>query len=188
MAFNKISVIAHTIRVLLLFIRKQRGRQNVAVGTPHIAPVVLPRLYRVGGEVEVVLRAGIDKARYVDLIIVIGAVLNISGKGAVAAVIRPIGFVICPVLIDGVALLQCLIERSRPLLSILVKAKLVHQFIRIKMLDLYRQGRHNSVAAILRQAERREIRQARFAEIPNKVGTHGIEVLSIGCGVDSDDP
>lgn len=102
--------------------------------------------------------------------------------------IRPIGFVICPVLIDGVALLQCLIERSRPLLSILVKAKLVHQFIRIKMLDLYRQGRHNSVAAILRQAERRGIRQARFAELPNKIGAHGVEILSIGRGVDSDDP
>lgn len=56
------------------------------------------------------------------------------------------------------------------------------------MLDLYRQGRHNSVAAILRQAERRGIRQARFAELPNKVGAHGIEILSVGRGIDGDDP
>ena len=137
MAFDKISVIAHTIRVLLLFIRKQRGRQNVAVGTPHIAPVVLPRLYRVGGEVEVVLRAGIDKARYVDLIIVIGAVLNISGIRAVAAVIGAMRLEVCPVLIDGIALLQSLIERTRPLSGVLIKVKSFHQVLGVKMFNLY---------------------------------------------------
>ena len=137
MAFDKISVIAHTIRVLLLFIRKQRGRQNIAVGTPYIAPVVFPCLYRISGKVQIILCAGINEAGYVDRVVVIRSILNITGIRAVAAVIGAMRLEVCPVLIDGTALLQSLIERTRPLSGVLIKVKSFHQVLGVKMFNLY---------------------------------------------------
>ena len=54
-----------------------------------------------------------------------------------SAVIGAMRLEVCPVLIDGTALLQSLIERTRPLSGVLIKVKSFHQVLGVKMFNLY---------------------------------------------------
>ena len=86
MFLNKISVVSYTVRILLFFVLKEGWRKNISISAPHIAPVVRPCLYGVSRKIQIVLCTGINKAGYIDFIIVAAAILYITGIRAVAAV------------------------------------------------------------------------------------------------------
>ena len=97
MAFNKVGIVPYAVRILLLFVVKKSECQNITIGPPYIAPVVFPRLYRIGGKVQIILCAGINEAGYVDRVVVIRSILNTTGIRAVAAVIGAMRLEVCPV-------------------------------------------------------------------------------------------
>lgn len=86
MILDKIGIVFYALRILLLFILKECRSKDIAVGTPDIAPIIFPSLYGVGRKIQIVLCTGINKAGYVDLVIIAAAVLNITGIRPVTAV------------------------------------------------------------------------------------------------------
>ena len=153
MFLNKISVVSYTVRILLLFVLKEGWRKNISISAPYVAPVVRPCLYGVERKIQIVLCTGINKAGYIDFIIVAAAILYITGIRAVAAVAWLVSLIVGLVLIDGIALFKCFVKRSCPLPCLTVKAQLVHEFFRVKVLDLYSQGRYDAIIAAIHKAE-----------------------------------
>ena len=185
---DKVLIIAHALGILLQLVVEQGFGEHIAVGTPDIAPVVLPRLDGVGGKVKVVLRPRADKARDVDLVVVVGAVLDIPRVGVVTAVIRLIGLEPVGVLVHGVALKQGLIEGPSPGLGVLLEAQILHQLLRVDPFHLHFHRGHAPILAAVYKPQRRGYGQTGGTEVPDGLGAHGIEVLLVGHGVDSDEP
>lgn len=105
---NKIGVVSYTVRILLFFVLKEGRRKNISISAPYVAPVVRPCLYGIGRKIQIVLCTGINKAGYIDFIIVAAAILYITGIRAVAAVAWLVSLIVGLVLVDGIALFKCL--------------------------------------------------------------------------------
>ena len=89
----------------------------------------------------------------IHLVIVAAAVFNIAGIWPIAAVAWLVSLIVGLVLVDGITLFECFVKRSCPLPCLTVKAQLVHEFFRVKVLDLYSQGRYDAIIAAIHKAE-----------------------------------
>ena len=106
---------------------------------------------------------------------------------AVSAVIRLIRREIGAVLLDRVALFQSFIECAGPGLSLSIKAKVLHQLLRVQFFDCDSKRRFRGVA-FSNDTERGRVGQPGDAEVSDLHGAHCIQVLLMGHRVDGNEP
>ena len=136
------------VRILLQLVLEHRFRQDGSKRSPHIAPAMLPRLYRIGGEIMVVFCAWICKTRDIDGIVGAAAALRTTsattaarggfrrtGIAGIARVIWLVCFKFIFVFNKRVALIDRLEQRACPRFFILIELQIIHELVFIERLE-----------------------------------------------------
>ena len=136
------------VRVLLQLVLEYGFRQNAAKRTPDIAPAMLPRLYRIGGEIMVVFCAWICKTGDINGVVGAAAALRAAsattaarggfcraGIAGIARIAGLIGFKFVFVFVERVAFVDRFKQCACSRFCILIELQIIHELVFIERLE-----------------------------------------------------